>query len=372
VTVASFESEASLAGAPALVLAEGDPAQAAGRGAVLVYHGLGGHKAVQRPELERLARAGLLAVGVDAVGHGARRWPDFEARLGTADEAERAFSQVVRQTAAEVPQVVNALLARRWGLPGRVGVTGVSLGAFVAYGAAVAERRLGAVVAFEGSPEWGDDEPGSPHLVLDRFFPVPLLSVTAGQDTVVPPAAVLRLHAALERRYATAPERLVLRSYPASGHRMEPRDWEAAWGEAVPWLTRFLGTAAAPGPRLAPATREALELGRAHFNAGRHFEAHEVWEDAWRQERGPTRAALQGLIQVAAGYFKALQERNPAGTVKLLERALETLAACPADALGLDLEPWRAQVAQDLERARRWAAGSDEAPVARAPRLEER
>jgi dienelactone hydrolase len=241
-----------LAGVPALLVSDGPPAEAARRGAVLVLHGLGGHKGIQEPELHVLARAGLLAVGLDCVGHGDRAWPDLQARFDAGGEvAARAFREVVGGTVAEVPAVVDALLARGWGQAGRVGLAGISLGGFVAYGAALRERRLGAVVPIIGSPDWtgagGAEAAGSPHLAPERFFPVALLSVTAARDEVVPPAAVHRLHAALGPRYAAAPERLRHLEWSGSQHLMLQEDWDATWREACAWFGRFLGADQAGG-----------------------------------------------------------------------------------------------------------------------------
>jgi len=39
--------------------------------------------------------------------------------------------------------------------------------------------------------------------------------------------------------------------------------------------------------------------GIAHFNVCDFFEAHEVWEDLWKDYQGPSRKFYQGLIQVA-------------------------------------------------------------------------
>ena len=55
--------------------------------AVLWYHGFTADRNASRPELEALARAGLLAVGIDAVGHGARRLPDFDHYFAGPKEA---------------------------------------------------------------------------------------------------------------------------------------------------------------------------------------------------------------------------------------------------------------------------------------------
>jgi predicted metal-dependent hydrolase len=46
----------------------------------------------------------------------------------------------------------------------------------------------------------------------------------------------------------------------------------------------------------------SLERGIELFNAGRYWEAHEAWEEAWMPDRkGPDGAFYKGLIQVAAG-----------------------------------------------------------------------
>ncbi len=136
---------------------------------------------------------------------------------------------------------MGALLSRGWALPGRAGVAGVSMGGFVAYGAALAERRLGAAVSILGSPRWDPDAAESPHRFPERCFPAALLSVTASRDAVVPPGPVRDLHAALAPRYAAAPDRLRHLELAGAGHEMDDADWEAAWREATAWLVRHLG-----------------------------------------------------------------------------------------------------------------------------------
>ena len=75
-----------------------------------------------------------------------------------------------------------------------------------------------------------------------------------------------------------------------------------------------------------PDTPARLERGRALFNTGRYFEAHEAWEEAWLTERGDERLLLQGLIQVAAGCLKAGQSKAE-GCARLLAAGLEKLEA---------------------------------------------
>jgi NTE family protein len=116
---------------------------------------------------------------------------------------------------------------------------------------------------------------------------------------------------------------------------------------------------------LSGATRTALAAGARHFDTGRFFEAHEVWEDAWRVESGSARVLLQGLIQVAAGFHKGLVQGRPPGMVKLLGTGLDRL-----DTVGdlLPLEAFRAEVRSWREAARRWTEGGPR-PELRTPRL---
>ncbi len=46
----------------------------------------------------------------------------------------------------------------------------------------------------------------------------------------------------------------------------------------------------------------SLDKGIELFNAGRYWDAHEAWEEAWMPDRrGPDSGFFKGLIQVAAG-----------------------------------------------------------------------
>jgi predicted metal-dependent hydrolase len=121
--------------------------------------------------------------------------------------------------------------------------------------------------------------------------------------------------------------------------------------------------------RLRPDTARALERGKALFNDGSWFEAHEAWEDAWREEGGEVRLLLQGLIQVAAGYLKAAQGR-PSGAVKLLAAGLSKLSGLPEGLGGLSLARFCDGVARSLTEARLWEAGQGPGIAAPAPRLE--
>lgn len=232
-----FEQSIELAGVPALASSYGEALAAARRGTVLLLHGLTVSKEAQRTEALSLARHGYLAVSLDAVGHGARRYPDFEQRF--AADGEGAFFDTVRQTAAELPAVLAALRERAWALPGRVGACGISMGGYVLFAALAAQVALDAVVTLVASPQW----PGradSPHLVAERFAPVALFMQTASDDQTVPPSGARALHQALLPRYADSPHRLAYLEHDGIGHMFSEQSWHLAWGETLRWFDRFL------------------------------------------------------------------------------------------------------------------------------------
>jgi hypothetical protein len=73
-------------------------------------------------------------VSLDAVGHGERRRADFDAIFNPErwdadfEATEIDFLQLIDDTAAEVPSIIDDLLARGWARQDRIGICGRSLG----------------------------------------------------------------------------------------------------------------------------------------------------------------------------------------------------------------------------------------------------
>jgi len=68
---------------------------------------------------------------------------------------------------------------------------------------------------------------------------------------------------------------------------------------------------------------EGVEL----FNRGRFFDAHEAWEDVWRDSTGEERRWLQGLVQIAVALHHE-STGNAEGARSVLARAIENLEGC--------------------------------------------
>jgi len=106
-----------------------------------------------------------------------------------------------------------------------------------------------------------------------------------------------------------------------------------------------------------------LQKGIDEFNQGLFFECHETLEEIWQEDHGEDRLFYQGIIQIAAGYFK-LQQGVPAGALKLWRMGLAKIAPYGAVHLGVDLgsfaEAVKASLAE-LEIAQR--TGGESAPL---------
>lgn len=239
----------TLASAPALALFRVSPADSARKGTILFYHGFGASKENYAPVLSQFAEAGFLAIGIDGVGHGERRFPDFNERfppfephLARQVQLEAAFLEVVRATVREVPLVIDALIECRWAYPEQIGIAGISFGGLITYAAVVSDRRIQAAVPVVGSPQWKLPWPDSPHLHSDRFYPTALLSQVAAQDTNQSPDNVRAFHRRLTPYYAQTPERLHYVEFPDSGHDLSQEVRDMAWNAATNWFDTFLSS----------------------------------------------------------------------------------------------------------------------------------
>ena len=99
-----------------------------------------------------------------------------------------------------------------------------------------------------------------------------------------------------------------------------------------------------PGPGGAPVIPEdlvlgpaaAAELGARLLADGHPFQAHEVFEAAWKSVPGPGRELWRGLAQVAVGITHA-RRGNAGGAVALLRRGAERVASFAGPPDGIDV-----------------------------------
>ena len=78
----------------------------------------------------------------------------------------------------------------------------------------------------------------------------------------------------------------------------------------------------------------------ALFNAGEWYPCHDGFEELWHECQGPSRKALQGILQIAVSQLH-LQRGNQRGATVLLGEGLGRLQAYGPVQLGLDLNHLR-------------------------------
>ncbi|MFM7456451.1 MAG: DUF309 domain-containing protein [Vulcanococcus sp.] len=113
-----------------------------------------------------------------------------------------------------------------------------------------------------------------------------------------------------------------------------------------------------------PRFGQAVDL----FNAGEWYACHDGFEELWHECQGPSRRALQGILQIAVSQLH-LQRGNLRGATVLLGEGLGRLQAYGPVQLGLDLDHLR-QGAQALLRAlqQQQSVASLPPPQLRTPR----
>lgn len=76
--------------------------------------------------------------------------------------------------------------------------------------------------------------------------------------------------------------------------------------------------------------------GIEHFNAGRYFDAHEVWEEIWLLSSDDTKVFYQMLIQAAVGLHH-YERGNARGARGMHSNVVEKLSRLPSIFMSLDL-----------------------------------
>jgi predicted metal-dependent hydrolase len=105
------------------------------------------------------------------------------------------------------------------------------------------------------------------------------------------------------------------------------------------------------------------------FNQQLFFECHETLEELWLEERGEDRRFFQGIIQIAAGYYK-LQQQVPVGAVKLWRTGVEKLLPYQPVYLGVNVEALMRSVELNLAKLESAQRRGDPPPDLEAPSIQ--
>ena len=102
-------------------------------------------------------------------------------------------------------------------------------------------------------------------------------------------------------------------------------------------------------------TQGGLAEGLRCYRSREFFAAHEHWESVWLAAKGPEKAFLQALIQLAAALHH-IQRGNPRGATSLLRSALQRLEPHPLLFGGIAVSSLREEILEWLQELETGAA----------------
>ena len=87
----------------------------------------------------------------------------------------------------------------------------------------------------------------------------------------------------------------------------------------------------------------ALAEGLACYARADYFNAHEYWEELWRQSQGEQKHLLQAHIHLAVGLCHE-QRGNSRGALAQMRKAIAHLEHCPPYLEGVDVLQLQAEI----------------------------
>lgn len=222
---------------PAVLYACDDGLKAKKKQAVIMYHGSSASKDTHAKELSSLADAGFMAIGVDNIGHGERKYPDFE-ELFSHDNPDmiKNMLKAVDETAVELPLIVK-FLNSEFGIANKnIGILGISMGALIVY-KAISIAHIKCAVPILGTPKYCPYETKN---YLKSYARTCLLSLNASKDQYISNKETVHLHSILKKRYKTYKERFLYKEYSDSNHFMLPGDWKDCWQTSLYFFQKKL------------------------------------------------------------------------------------------------------------------------------------
>ena len=98
-----------------------------------------------------------------------------------------------------------------------------------------------------------------------------------------------------------------------------------------------------------PASDARFAAGVRLFNQENFFEAHDVWEQVWKNAEGEEKTFYQGLIQAAAALLH-VQRGNSVGAISVYLKSRPQLDPVPAVWMGVELGRLRYELRSTLMR----------------------
>jgi hypothetical protein len=95
---------------------------------------------------------------------------------------------------------------------------------------------------------------------------------------------------------------------------------------------------------LTPSQRKQFLHGIELFNAQKFWEAHEAWEEVWKERIEDARIFLQGLIQAAAALHLIVGGSRIGGAKRNFYKSVAKLSLFPPHFLGINVQQFREDI----------------------------
>lgn len=92
-----------------------------------------------------------------------------------------------------------------------------------------------------------------------------------------------------------------------------------------------------------------FDEGKKLFNEGKFWEAHEAWEEVWKEREEEGRIFFQGIIQAAAAYHLMFVRPRLSGARRNILKSLAILELFPAQYLNINVEALRSALGLSLK-----------------------
>jgi len=224
---------------------------------VILAHAFQSSKEFWQAKMKSLAGKGYFAIALDNRGHGERKGPDFKTRGLTQDGFNLyEVRRLIKETADDIPLLINHFAANDQIDAARIGVLGVSMGGFAAFRALMIDNRITVAVPMLASPYF-DEKPNdvpllktpevrkslerysrkfSPGHYPESFYPRALLIQIGKKDLHLSSERVARFYRKLTSYYRETPHKLKFIVDENAGHEFT----DSMWHNAVEWLHKFL------------------------------------------------------------------------------------------------------------------------------------
>lgn len=220
----------------------------------ICIHGLGSSKLTTIQGAIQLAQKGYYAIIIDAAMHGERKLENpLTLNMNLDEKFSENFIRVLKETAQDISLIIDNLPELQIADWSRIGLTGNSMGGFIAFLAATYDKRISAIAPLLATPDWNilfehpsatavseqeknsiiKDDPIHNYTKLKNSA---ILIQNNTDDPIVNIQGVRNINPKLKELFFECPERYSYIEYNQSGHNVTAE----MFNNVIDWFNTFV------------------------------------------------------------------------------------------------------------------------------------